>query len=601
MIKVSDYIIEFLASKGVTHPFLLPGGQSMHLVNSIRSNPNMDPVTVLHEQAASMMAETYSRITNNYGLCVVSTGPGGTNCITGLLGAWLDSTPCMFISGQFGSQNLGQKKGIKQAGLQNSDPVKIADSITKYAQLVDDPNMIKYHLEKAYHLSTTGRPGPVWLDIPIDVCAALVDIDSLEGYTPEHIETIDEIELKGQVANYIELLQQAKRPVILAGNGIRLSKANKEFLEAVDKLGIPVLTSINALDLIPDNNRYFLGRPNYWGQRYANFAIQNSDLLLSVGAGLHIETTGFNYKAFAREATKVSVDIDLNELNKEDVPIDFKIHSDAKRFFIELNRQLSKTTLPPFVEWWETCRDWKKKYPIVTPKLKEAKDKVHPFVFYDTLSDELDVDCNIIYGSAGTHFVAGVQSFKVKEKQRAWSAIGVGAMGNSLPSSIAAYFARPTQTVCVSGDGGFMFNIQELQTIINYNLPIKIFVCNNNGYASIKNTQKAFFDSNFIGTFTDGSGQSLPNILKISEAFGLDTYTIHNQENLNEEIRKVLDHQGPIVCEVMLPVDGRLEPKITAKLLEDGSMVANPLEDLWPFLDREEFKENMLIDLWEEN
>lgn len=601
MIKISDYIIDFLASKGVNHPFLLPGGQSMHLVNSIRSNPDMEPVTVLHEQAASMMAETYSRITNNYGLCVVSTGPGGTNCVTGLIGAWLDSTPCMFISGQFGTKNLGQKKNIKQAGLQNSDPVKIVDSITKYAVLVDDPNTIKYHLEKAYYLSTTGRPGPVWLDIPIDVCAALVDIDSLEGYTPEPLKTIDEIELKGQVANYIELLKKAERPVILAGNGIRLSKANKEFLIAADKLKIPVLTSINALDLIHNDHPYFLGRPNYWGQRYSNFAIQNSDLLLSIGAGLHIETTGFNFKAFAREATKISVDIDLNELNKEDVPVDFKVHCDAKRFLKELNRQLDNgSNIETPHDWWKVCNNWKEKYPIVTPQLKNPDDKVHPFIFYDVLSDELDIDCNIIHGSAGTHFVAGVQAFKVKEKQRAWSAIGVGAMGNSLPSSIAAYFARPTQTICVSGDGGFMFNIQELQTIINYNLPIKIFVCNNNGYASIKNTQKAFFDSNFIGTFTEGSGQCLPDLLKISEAFGLSTYRINTQKNLNEEIRKVLDHQGPIVCEVMLPVDGRLEPKITAKLLKDGSMVANPLEDLWPFLDRKEFKENMIIKPWKE-
>jgi acetolactate synthase-1/2/3 large subunit len=601
MIKVSDYIINFLVSKGVKHAFLLPGGQSMHMVNSIRSNPNIEPVTVLHEQAASMMTEAYSRVTNNYGACIVSTGPGGTNCITGLIGAWLDSTPCMFLSGQFGTKNLVYDQGIRQTGLQNTDPIKIVESITKYAELILDPTTIRYHLEKAYHLSTTGRPGPVWLDIPIDVAAVLVDENKLEGYKPENEETIDEIDLKGQVANYIDLLSKAKRPVILAGNGIRLSKANKEFLDTVSKLGIPVLTTINGLDLIADDNPYFLGRPNYWGQRYANFAIQNSDLLLSVGAGLHIETTGFNYKAFARKAIKVSVDIDKNELNKNDVPIDYKIHCDAKKFFIELSRQLENITLPEFNEWWSICKNWKQKYPIVTPDLKQLEDKVHPFVFYDVLCDELDSDCNILHGSAGTHFVAGVQAFKVKQGQRAWSEIGIGAMGHSLPGSIAAYFARPTQTVCVSGDGGFQFNIQELQTIVNYNLPIKIFVCNNNGYASIKNTQKAFFDNNFIGTFTEGSGQTLPNTLKIVEAYGIKTCRIHNQANLNQEIREVLDYPGPIVCEIMFPVDGRLEPKITAKLLKNGSMVANPLEDLWPFLDREEFQNNMIIDIWEEN
>jgi acetolactate synthase-1/2/3 large subunit len=601
MIKVSDYIIDFLVSKGVKHAFLLPGGQSMHMVNSIRSNQHIEPVTVLHEQAASMMTEAYSRVTNNYGACIVSTGPGGTNCITGLIGAWLDSTPCMFLSGQFGTSNLVYDQGIRQTGLQNTDPVAIVESITKYSQLVLDPKTIKYHLEKAYHLSTTGRPGPVWLDIPIDVAGAMVDINTLEGYTPEVLETADEIEVKGQVANYLELLTKAKRPVILAGNGVRLSKANSEFLDAVKKLGIPVLTTINGLDLIAEDNQYFLGRPNYWGQRYANFAIQNTDLLLSVGAGLHIETTGFNYKAFAREAIKVSVDIDKNELNKKDIPIDHKIHCDAKRFFIELNDQLEQVDLPKFEEWWKICKEWKAKYPIITDDIKQLEDRVHPFMFYDALCDELDADCNILHGSAGTHFVAGVQAFKVKQGQRAWSEIGIGAMGHSLPGSIAAYFARPTQTVCISGDGGFQFNMQELQTIVNYNLPIKIFVCNNNGYASIKNTQKAFFDSNFVGTFTEGSGQTLPDITKIVKAYGIKTCKIKHQKNLNRDLRKVLDYPGPIVCEVMLPVDGRLEPKITAKLLKDGSMVANPLEDLWPFLDREEFQQNMLIGLWEES
>jgi acetolactate synthase-1/2/3 large subunit len=600
MIKVSDYIIDFLVSKGVKHAFLLPGGQSMHMVNSIRSNPHIEPVTVLHEQAASMMTEAYSRVSNNYGACIVSTGPGGTNCITGLIGAWLDSTPCMFLSGQFGTKNLVYDQGIRQTGLQNTDPVKIVESITKYSQLILDPNSIKYHLEKAYHLSTTGRPGPVWLDIPIDIAASLIDEDQLIGYKPESEDTIDEIELKGQVANYLDLLIKAKRPVLLAGNGVRLSKANKEFINVVNKLGIPVLTTINGLDLIEENHKYFLGRPNYWGQRYANFAIQNTDLLLSIGAGLHIETTGFNYQAFAREAIKVSVDIDKNELNKTAVKIDNKIHCDAKKFFEELLRQLETFSQLNWDEWWSICKKWKEKYPIITEEIKQIKDAVHPFMFYDVLCDELDPDCNIVHGSAGTHFVAGVQAFKVKQGQRAFSEIGVGAMGHSLPSSIAAYFARNTQTICISGDGGFQFNMQELQTIVNYNLPIKIFVCNNNGYASIKNTQKAFFDSNFIGTFTEGSGQTLPNILKIVEAYGIKTCKIETPNNLKEQIREVLDVKGPIVCEIKFPIDGRLEPRITARLLKDGNMVANPLEDLWPFLDREEFHQNMLIKPWEQ-
>lgn len=600
MIKVSDYIINFLVSKGLKHVFLLPGGQSMHLVDSIRSNPNIDPVCVLHEQAASMMAEAYSRVSNNYGACIVSTGPGGTNCITGLIGAWLDSTPCMFISGQFGTKNLVYDQKIRQTGLQNTDPVKIVESITKYSTLITDSKTIKYHLEKAYHLSVSGRPGPVWLDIPIDIAGSFVEENDLIGYKPEEFETIDEIELKWQVSNFVEKLIKAKRPVILAGHGIRLSKAMKEFHILIDILKIPVMTSINGLDLIDDKNKYFIGRPNYWGQRYANFAIQNSDLLLSIGAGLGIETTGFNQKAFAREAIKFSVDIDINELNKNQINIDHKIHCDAKKFIKELIRYLKDTQLPNYESWWNICRIWKEKYPIVTDEIRQIKDCVHPFVFYDNLCDILDDNCNILHGSAGTHFVAGVQSFKTKLGQRAWSEIGIGAMGHSLPGSIAAYFARPTQTICVSGDGGFQFNVQELQTIVNYKLPIKIFVCNNGGYASIKNTQKAFFEDNFIGTFTDGSGIKLPDTLKIAKAYGLKTFKINNQNNLKNKLKKVLEYPGAVVCEITFPKDGKLEPKNTARLNKDGSMIANPLEDLWPFLDRDEFRNNMIVDLWDE-
>lgn len=601
MVKVSDYIISFVAGLGVRHVFILAGGQAMHMIDSLKRNPDISHVSALHEQAAAMMAEAYSRTTENYGVAIFTTGPGGTNAITGVASAWLDSTPCLFLSGQFRTDCLIGDQGIRQTCLQGTNPVEIVRSITKYAVLVTDPLMIRYHLEKAVYLSKSGRPGPVWLDIPLDVQGASVDISMLRGFDPSEIEiSTHDVSVKDQANNCIRLLAQAKRPVILAGHGVRISHAIDVFLRLGDKLGIPILTSINGMDLIHEEHPLYFGRPNYWGQRYSNFIIQNSDVLLCIGAGLHLETTGFNFRAFARKAKKIIVDIDPSELNKRFVAADIPINADARVFMRALLDEISGFNNPNLQEWLDVCRKWRAEYPVIQPDFLEKRDIVDPFVFVDVLSDEASAEDVVIPGSAGTHFTTAVQAFKVKKGQRVFSEIGIGAMGHSLPSSIAASLARDGhRTICVTGDGGIQLNIQELQTVVNYKLPVKIFVMNNGGYMSIKNTQKGYFKGNFIGCDTS-SGLGLPDMVSIARAYGINAMRINNHGELRSKIREALDSVGPVLCDVHLDPDAVLKPKVTSRLLPDGRMVSAPLEDAWPFLSREELKDHLFISPWED-
>lgn len=596
MKKVSDYIIEFISRLGVKHVFILAGGQAMHLVDSLGRHPHVEHICALHEQAAAMMAEAYSRTTENFGAAIVTTGPGGTNAITGVASAWLDSTPCMFISGQFRTENIIGKQKIRQTCLQGTNIVDIVKPITKYATMITEPKRVKYELEKATFLAKNGRPGPVWLDVPLDIQAALVDESDLASFNPE-LSTIkyDGQLLIGKVKKCIAWLSKAERPVILAGHGIRLSKSVNEFLEIVEKLGIPVMTSINGIDLVHEEHPLFMGRPNYWGQRYANFIVQNSDVLLSVGSGLHLELTGFNYKAFARESKKIVVDIDPWELKKVTIKPDLAINYDVSVFLKELNRQIKGFKNNNVSKWVDICRQWKEEYPIILQSYLEEKKNVNPFVFINVLSDELNGEDIIIPGSAGTHFTTAVQAFKVKKGQRVFSEIGIGAMGHSLPSSIAAAIASGgKRTICLTGDGGIQLNIQELQTVQSYNLPIKIFVMNNGGYISIKNTQKNYFDGNFVGCNV-ASGLKLPNLEKLAKTYGFRTFKIINHKELRNKIRKVLATEGPVFCEVMLSPDAVLQPKLTSQKLPTGNMISSPLEDLWPFLDREDFLKHLFI------
>lgn len=602
MIKVSDYLVKRIAALGVKDIFILAGGQAMHLVDSIGRNPDVRHVSALHEQAAAMMAEAYSRTTDSFGVAVVTTGPGGTNTVTGVTGAWLDSTPCLFLSGQFRVEHTIGSQGLRQTCLQGTDPVSIVRSITKYAVLVDDPDTIRYHLEKAVWLATHGRPGPVWLDLPLDVQGALVDEAALAPFDPAELgeagvaPAVD----PRAVAATLARLAAARRPVLLAGNGIRLAHAIPEFHALVERLGIPVVTSINGIDLIWDDHPLFMGRPNYWGQRAANFVVQNADVLLTIGSGVHLEMTGFNYRAFAREAYRIMVDIDGCELRKKTFVPDLAIRADAGDFIRLLLEAAAAFENPSLASWVDLGRRWRSEYPLILPEYTERDAPVHPFVFTDALAEAMGPGDLLVAGSAGSHFTTAVQAFRVKRGQRVFSEIGIGAMGHSLPSSIAASVARGgSPVVCLTGDGGIQLNIQELQTVVNYRLPIKIFVMNNGGYMSIKNTQKAFFQGRLVGCDRD-SGLGLPQMRKIARAYGIATARIDNQRNLAARIRRVLRRPDAVLCEVLLQPDARLLPRVGSRLLPNGQMVSSPLEELSPPLPAAELAAHLFITPWHE-
>jgi acetolactate synthase-1/2/3 large subunit len=568
MTKLSDYVMRFVADQGVKHVFLVVGGGAMHLNDSLSRCKDIEFVCNLHEQASAIAAENYSKATNHLGVALVTTGPGGTNAITGLAGAWLDSTPCLFISGQVKRADSmfrpdGTPLGVRQVGVQEVDIVSIVRPITKYAVTVTDPQSIRFHLEQALYLAESGRPGPVWIDIPLDVQAAPIDEINLPGFElPAPAGTAET--LQSQVSEVIEALNRANRPMLLAGNGIRLARAEKEFLELVDLLDIPLETTWLAIDLIGDADPHFTGRPGSVAARGANFAIQNCDLLLAIGARLDRVVTGFNPERFAPAAHKVMVEIDPPELAKMGNSVRTKICADAGEFMRALLARKSEIRPKDAAErtrWKERCADWKVRYPIVLPEHRVREGRVSVYNLADVLSDELRSDDYIVSGSSGSGIELFLLALRVKSGQRVFHTTALGAMGFGIAASIGVCKAGGgRRTVCVDGDGGFLFNIQELETVSRLQLPIKFFVLNNDGYASIRASQTNFFGEPTIGC-DRRTGQSLPDIRKVAQSFGLATDIVADQSDLRSEVR---------------------------------------LEGLWPFLEGEEFHSNMLVPVIEE-
>lgn len=593
-IKVSDYVVQFMVDRGVKHLFMVPGGGAMHLNDSVGRNKNLEFVSNHHEQASAMAAETYARISDNLGVALVTTGPGGTNAVTGVAGAWLDSTPCLFLSGQVKRADLIGDLGIRQNGVQEIGIVDIVKSITKYAATVMEPDSIRCHLEKAVHLAKAGRPGPVWLDIPLDVQAAIVDTDSLKGFDAEDKTEgpIDKL-LINQVSKAIALLDKAERPVLLVGNGTRLSKAVNEVRTLVERLNVPVLLTWPALDILSDSHPLLVGRPGPVAPRGANFALQNSDLLISIGARLDTVVTGYAQANFARAAKKVMVDIDPAEINKMRVKIDVPVCVDAKRFIQEMIKQSSALEPKDRLAWLNRCQEWKKKYPVVLPEYRLEK-LVSTYVLTDILSDELTPNDVIIPTSSGAGIEIFLLAFRAKQGQRVLNTTALGAMGNGLPASIGGCLASGRKrTICIDADGGIQFNIQEFQTLAQLNLPIKIFVINNQGYSSIRTSQSRYF--NRLTGADATSGLSLPDICKVASAYGLAVRKITDQAHLVEKVREVLNLPGTVVCEVLAPPDEPRAPSMMTVQKPGGEMVSKPLEDLWPFLERKEFLSNMII------
>lgn len=593
--KLSDYVIQFIADQGVKHVFMVPGGGAMHLNDSLGRSKDIEFICNLHEQACAIAAEAYARVTNNLGVALVTSGPGGTNAITGVAGAWLESTPVLIISGQVKRSDLKRDLGVRQLGSQELDIVSIVKSITKYAVTILDPSTIRYHLEKALYLAKTGRPGPVWIDIPLDVQAAHVDPDALDGFNAPVRDLSSEMkELFDQVKQTIELFNIATRPVLLIGNGVRLSGAQNELLQLVDMMQIPVLTTWMATDLLWEDHPLFFGKPGTVASRGANFTLQNSDYLLSIGARLDFAVTGFDQTLFARGAKKIIVDVDAAEIHKLKMTIDVSVCADARTFIQQILKQRKTIQPRDRSEWLEYCQEWKTKYPIVLPEYWLQTDSVNAYVFSTVLAEELSADDLIIPGSSGLGMDAFWLSFKIKAGQRLFSTGGLGAMGFGLPASIGGCLAcGKKRTISVDGDGGFQLNIQELETVARLNLPIKFFIINNQGYASIRASQKNYF-GRLVGADAT-SGLTLPDITKVASAYGLRTARITDHTDLCQQIRQVLKVPGPVVCEVMVEPNQSVGPRITSAIKSDGSMVSKPLEDLWPFLDRQEFLSNMII------
>lgn len=600
MTRLADYVMRFVADQGVKHVFLVAGGGAMHLNDALSRCTDITPICNSHEQASAMAAEVYGKATNNLGVALVTTGPGGTNTVTGVAGAWLDSTPSLFISGQVKRPDrmfdgAGRPLGMRQLGAQEIDIVSIVAPITKYAVTVLDPTTIRYHLEKAVHLARSGRPGPVWIDIPLDVQASPIDVDMLAGFDAVTPSPAANVDLRRTVTDVIAKLNESTRPLVFAGNGIRLSRAEREFTELIRLLGVPVVATWCAADLISSEDPLYVGRPGSVASRGANFALQNCDFLLTIGVRLDFAITGFAPERLAREAHKVMVDIDAAELAKLSPHIQTPVQADARAFISEFLAQGTNIAPVDSAAWAGRCADWKTRYPIVTDAHREPNGRVSIYHLAEVIGTETAPDDVLVSGSSGSGIEIFLLACPTRTGQRIFHTAGLGSMGYAIPSAIAACLANNRRpTICVDGDGGFQFNIQELETIARLNLPIKFFVLNNNGYASIRASQTNYFGKANIGCDI-ATGLTVPNIADVSGAYGVGTAVITDQTHLRDDVRRVLDMDGPVVCDVHVVPDEVRAPRLSSVQRPDGSFVSKPLEDLWPFLERGEFLANMIV------
>ena len=598
--RVSDYISKTLVEFGVRHVFMLTGGGSMFLNYALGNSSPIQPIFNHHEQACAMAAEGYARITGKPGVINVTTGPGGINALNGVYGAFTDSIPMLILSGQVKRETYIRNHdvpGLRQLGDQEADIISMARGITKYAVTILNPRDIRFHLEKAWYLAQNGRPGPVWLDIPIDVQSSEINPELLTGFSIPEIDLNQSDTLSREVTFTLEKIRSAQRPVILAGTGVRLAGAVGEFTEVIHKLGIPVTTGWTH-DIIDSQDAVFSGRPGTIGTRPGNFAVQNSDTLLIIGSRLNIRQTGYAFKSFARTAHKIWVDIDPAELCRPTIKPDTAITADAGDFLREMNRQLDDINWDKsqFTLWLEWCKERVQRYPPVSDEQRHYNGKINPYHFIESLFSVLDQKDIIVTGNASACIIP-FQTAQLKMGQRLFSNSGSASMGYDLPAAIGAAVAHQGRVICLAGDGSLQLNIQELQTVAHYQLPIKIIILNNEGYLSIRTSQKNFFGST-VGE-SPQSGVSFPDYVKVGQAYGIRSYRL-NCENFFPELKSILDEPGPCICDVILDPSQGFEPRQSSRQLPDGRIVSAPLEDLFPFLERDELKENLLIPEWNE-
>lgn len=606
-IRLADYVADFLVQHGVVDVFSVVGGGAMHLNDALGHKEGLKVTYNHHEQACAIAAEAYARLDNKIAAVCVTTGPGGTNALTGVVGGWLDSIPMFIISGQVRYDTTARyalqftETPLRAMGDQEYDIVKSVEPMTKYATMVENPMEIRYALEKGWHLATTGRPGPVWIDIPVDFQGSYIDTDELAGYD----STEDDAKLPPNVGddvikNVLEKIKAAKRPVFHAGYGIRLSGGYEIFREVAKKLNIPIVTYWNAVDLIEDENPLYCGRAGNMGDRPGNWAIQNADLILAIGTRISIRQVGYNWKTWARAAEVIMVDIDQAEMKKPTLHVDMPIWADAKDFLTRLN-EAAVAPVHQGSSWLETCQRWKREYPVVLPRQWEENTHVNVYAFVRYLSSRLPEN-SLTAVSNGACCVVGNQAYAIQKGSRMANNSAIASMGYGLPAAIGTCIGGNRKTtICLEGDGSIMMNLQELQTVLTNRLPIKLFLINNNGYHSIRITQTNLFNEHSkVGIGPESGDLSFPDFRKIAEAFGYRYYSANSNAEMKAVVNEVLETEGPVFCEIFTDTEQVWEPKSSTKRLADGSLYSPPLEDLAPFLSKEELEKNMFIPLMEE-
>jgi acetolactate synthase-1/2/3 large subunit len=603
LVKLADWVANTLAAHGIDHVFMLTGGGAMHLNHALGTHPRLATTFTHHEQALSMAAEAYYRLTNRPAVVNVTSGPGGTNAITGVYGAYVDSIGMLVISGQVKTETTVRATGLplRQFGDQELDIEELVRPITKYVTMVTDPLSIRYHLEKALYLATSGRPGPVWLDIPLDVQAAKIDPTQLAGFDPAELdEPWKATDLDAAAIAILEKLRTAERPVIFAGSGVRLSGAHKDFLQLIEKLGVPVVTGWNAHDVLWNAHPLYAGRPGTVGDRGGNMVTQSADLLLILGSRLNIRQVSYNWKTFAREAYKIWVDIDPLELRKPTVSPDMPVVADLADLIPALLEAPWAGPTAEHQEWLEWSRERVRRFPAMLPEYRDHGPTIHPYAAMHALFAQLGEDDVVVTGN-GSACVVSFQVAEIKRGQRLWTNSGCATMGYDLPAAIGVCAATGgnQRVIAIAGDGSIMMNLQEMQTIAGYGLPVKVFLINNNGYVSIFQTHRNFFNGVEVGGGPK-SNVTFPDFSKVAAAFGFAYFRAESHDELAESIGAALAAEGPVVCEIIIDEHVAFAPKLSAKPHPDGRITSPPLEDLSPFLSRDVLRENMRIALLEE-
>lgn len=596
-IRVVDWLMNSLVERGISQVFMVAGGAAMYLNDAAGFHPGLNITPVLHEQAAAIAAETYFKSSGRLALCLVTAGPGSTNAITGVVGGWLDSTPMLIISGQAKTSDLKRDSGVRQRGVQEVDIVSMVKSVTKAAVLLDDAQMVGIELDRLLGLATSGRPGPVWIDIPLDIQASRINPDSLKRFEADdsylsHLVSGDNLVREVEIA--WSALATASTPLVLVGAGVRLSGAEHATLQFIENSGIPVLATWPAQGVVGDDHPLYIGRPGSLAPRGANFALQNADCILTIGARLDLVTTGYDPKDFGRNANKFVVDIDQNELAKLEGLIGRGICTDARMFVEELNKIAHYLGSEPVERWRERCSDWRDRYPIVSKEVQMAANHgcVSTYMLADAISNLLEPDDVLVPCSSGLGIEVFQLALRLHTGQRVISTTALGGMGFGPPSAIGACIgADERRTICIDGDGGLQLNVQELETIRRLQLPIKMFILNNDGYASIRSSQNRWF-GRVVGA-DEKSGMTLPALKALASAYGLPYVRINPELNLVDQLIQVLSGPGPVLCEVPSPPDEPREPVQTSVAKPDGGMKSRPLEDLAPLLTRDELAANL--------